>query len=199
MYNKNVTIGVDLDGVVFDFVTDLVNFTNARFGHQDNPEDVDHWDWWTCRKMDITKTEFIQGMEEYTRLRMWRNMPIYPDVKSNLCSLSLQGADIIYITDRPRDARRSTVRSILSNGLPFDGIEFIPHDQKAKFAKFRGVDYVIDDKIETVIDYCKHDIKTYLKVDNHNISRLGELEEVSLKTVSNFREFAEYIRSENVL
>jgi uncharacterized HAD superfamily protein len=202
MKNDNVTIGVDLDGVVFDFVKDFINFTNARFGYNNKEEDVIHWNWYECPSIDMTKGEFIQGLEEYTRLRMWRDMPIYPDVKSNLCSLSLQGVDVVYITCRPRGSRRSTVRSILSNGLPFDGIEFIDHTQKAKFAKFRGIDYVIEDKVETVIEYAQNKIHTYFRIDNHNRGRISEVKNAIstydydeyVTEVDNFREFAEDMR-----
>jgi uncharacterized HAD superfamily protein len=201
LINERTVIGVDLDGVIFDFITDFTNFTNARFGRKNNPEDVNNWNWWECHNINLTKEEFIQGLEEYTRLRMWRDMPIYSDVKSNLCSLSLQGADILYITCRPRDARRSTVRSILSNGLPFDGIEFIEHTQKAKFAKFRGIDYVIEDKVETVIEYANQEINTYFRINNYNRSKIDfvyeniEGNEKYIKLVTNFRDCAEDIRN----
>jgi len=199
--NKGKFVGVDLDGVVFDFVTDFVKFYNARLGYTDHPDDVVKWDWWECPNLRITKDEFNMVLNEYTRLRMWRDTPIYSDVKSNLCSISLQGVDVIYITCRPKESRRSTVKSILSNGLPFDGIEFVDHTEKAEYAVFRNMSAVIEDKVETVISYAKAGLKTYFRVDNHNRNRVDEVMNAlndeqtnNLVLVDSFREFAEDIR-----
>jgi len=210
--SDNIVIGVDLDGVVFDFIRDFVDFYNARFGYNDDPKDVIKWNWWECPNLSITFEQFIQAMGEFTRLRMWRDMTIYPDVKSNLCSISLSGADIIYITCRPRESRRSTARSILSNGLPLDGIEFLDHEEKAEFAKLRGINIVIEDKVETVLDYISVGLETYFKIDQHNNDRWENIkihridkdytERVvtdemfsHIHPVNSFREFADKIRN----
>jgi len=161
-------IACDLDGVVFQFTTKFIEFYNARFGLNDKPDDVTDWNWWTCPNISVTKEQFLQAMDEFTKLRVWQNIPIYDDVYANLCALSLAGHEIVYLTVRPPEARRATAKSIIKNGLPFDGLIFTEHENKIDVAKAIGCDCAIDDKLETVYSYAANKMHVYLKLLNHN-------------------------------
>ncbi len=148
-------IAVDLDGVCYKFTKGFSDYLRVRLDNPGITEDkITKWNWWEIEEFGITQEEWLRCFDEFTRHRMWQGLELFPEAKEALVSLYEQGGEIYYITARPRESRRSTVKAILSDGLPFDGITFAKN--KAEIAVALDAKYAIDDSLRNMFDYCGH-------------------------------------------
>lgn len=180
-------IAVDLDGVCCNFIDGFLRYMNVRLNlyPKITHNHITTWNWWELN-LGFTEYEWNVCFQEFTENRMWQSLDIFDDVMPSLCSLSEEGHEIYYLTDRPRKARRSTLKFLLHNGLPVDGIIFTK--KKIPIAKSLGITIAIDDKTETVEEYYDAGIIAVLRnhLYNTNTNRYN-------MKVNNMREFHEYI------
>lgn len=182
-------IAIDLDGVCCRFDEGFLEYMNLRLNLK-NPikkEQITTWNWWEL-ELGITKEQWVDCFNEFTNNRMWQALKVYPDVTAALCSLSQQGHELYYLTDRPKEARRATLKFLLQNGLPIDGIIFTKN--KITIAVTLGITVAIDDKIETVEAYYDAGIKSVLRRHPYNTTTKR-----FTKEVNGMREFHDYILS----
>jgi len=186
-FGEKMNIAIDLDGVVFDFVGGFLKYFNSRYNMKIEKNWINKWDWHKCYDFSITKEQFDIAFKEFTEFRMWTDLNIFPEARDALCSLAGQGNQIFYLTDRPKDARRATLKAILSNGLPIDSIIFTSFLNKADVAKQLDIKIAIDDKIETIESYYKASIcsvkmnrpyNTICRVYNGSVNNLQEFKKI---------------------
>lgn len=182
-----MNIGVDLDGVVFDFITGFLKYFNSRYNMDIQKEWINKWSWDECYNFSITKEQFNITFEEFTEFKMWTALEVFPGAKEALCSLSAKNNQIFYLTDRPKDARRATLKALISNGLPVDSIIFTSYAKKADIAKQLNILVAIDDKPETIEAYKKANIysvkmerpyNNYFCCENTSVSDLQEFKKI---------------------
>jgi uncharacterized HAD superfamily protein len=190
-------IAVDLDNTIFDFCGEFLRFSNIRFSHDDKICDIDRWDFWNSPNIKLTKDEFDKGFMEFTENKCWHAIPIFPDAKFALCSLSSMGHSIYYMTDRPKNARRATLKALLGNGLPIDSVLFIGFEDKASVAKQLKIDIAIDDKPETIELFRKAGIVPVIRRIEHNFSYIEKNNLTSsfspIKVCNNMTEFMKVV------
>lgn len=155
-------IGVDLDGVCCDFCGGFSSYLNDKYNLNITEDKITSWHWWEIEEFNLTKEMWLESFSEFTNFKMWQDLEIFPHVKNVLCALSKKH-EIYYLTDRPNESRRSTLKFILKNGLPVDSIFFCDSSKKSLIAKTLSIDVTIDDKPSTIIDYKKNNIKTIIK------------------------------------
>lgn len=177
MSNK-LTLGIDLDEVCCDFVTGFLEYFNVRW--QVSPPitkpQINDWHWWEIPELKdvLTKERWQTAFDEFDRQRMWQELEIFPGVKHVLCALFEEGHHIYYLTDRPKDSRRATLKFILHHGLPIDSIVFSNGSSKAKIAQAMGVHIAIDDKPKTLLMYQALGIVPVIMLRAHNRRFAGE-------------------------
>jgi uncharacterized HAD superfamily protein len=170
--SAGLTLGVDIDEVCCDFVTGFLEYYNIRW--QISPpitkSMINNWYWWDIPEIEqiVTKERWNIAFAEFDRQRMWQGLTIFPGVKHVLCALFEEGHHICFLTDRPKDARRSTLKFILHHGLPVDSIVFCNGSSKAKIAQSMGVNIGIDDKPKTLQMYQELGIQPVIMLRGHN-------------------------------
>lgn len=178
-------VAVDLDGVIANFDKRFLEFTNVHFDRENDPKDIDKWEYWHCEKIDFSEDDFFKGLELFTSYKVWQSIEPYPNAVDAICCLNSM-ADIYYVTARPKNSERTTLKFLINNGFPMGrGILFCYDSKdKANIAKNLKIDIAIDDKIETIYDYDQSGIKTILRSHKHNKPQkkvqhlIGEIEDI---------------------
>lgn len=183
-----MNIAIDLDGVCADFVKRFLEFTNIRYNHTDHPDMLEYWDWWKSKDIQITEQEWMDAFEEFTRYRKWQSIEVIQGAVDALCILNTWGFNIYYLTDRPKEARRATLKFLLKNGFPIDSVIFAKSRDKCRVAKSLDIEIGVDDKPDTVQSYhdagiqpilidCFHNRKYDFKPDSWEPPRFTSLVE----------------------
>jgi len=141
-------IGIDLDGVCYDF-------TAAYLANQAPPPPgfvADKWEFY--KDLGQTTEQFLDQCRRMVRTGLlFRKGDLLPGTKEAFDALIEQGHTIHIITDRcsldPEDSdliKQHTLDWLEDNGLRYDQIRFT--GDKAAAAEELGLDYMIDDRIE---------------------------------------------------
>lgn len=147
-------IGVDLDGVVFDFAGAFLNYCNIKYGTNNHPADCTEWNFQDCANIHLTEQMVLESFDDFNKYRMWQSMDVFPDVKESLCALEAMGNKIIYITHRMEGSERPTLKAIIKHGLPIHGIFFCETSkEKADICRKMDIPLAIDDKYDTIKEY----------------------------------------------
>jgi uncharacterized HAD superfamily protein len=196
MMQSGLTLGVDLDEVCCDFVTGFLKYYNVRWRVSPpiTKSMINDWYWWNIPEIrgEMTEERWKQAFQEFTRARMWQGLDIFPGVQQSLYALFEDGHHICYLTDRPKDARRSTLKFLLHHGLPVDSIVFSNGSSKAKIAKAMGVDIAIDDKPKTLLRYREAGIIPVIMLRGHNAK--FSMMNKDIKSVSDLVEFYGFVK-----
>ena len=157
-------IGVDLDGCVYDFGSKFLAMLNLRLGTNYGYYDQTHWFYEESLGIDKKITEEV--FKCFVDNKMYQSLDIYPYAQEGLCLLESQGYHIHYITSRPHEGIRPTLKKILSDGLPMTGIYFCNTDEeKIKYSKNNDISLVIEDKPSIIDLYMKNGIKV-IKIEH---------------------------------
>lgn len=102
---KTVTVGIDLDGVLFNFPRSFSMLANTIFGNRcpilNGPQDAKMWNWTTW--YPITKDEeniLWKKISETTNF--WENVPLLDNIDISYMNNSfstLERLNVYYITD----------------------------------------------------------------------------------------------------
>jgi uncharacterized HAD superfamily protein len=145
-------IGWDVDGVIADFVGDVL----TQLGRDEYYIDIDQ-----IIEHDIMKyiPESVREKYDARLATCFEHLPIYSETLKIIESIPAQH---YYITVRPQ-AVMQTYRWFAKHNIPSQGI-FFAHDEheKAEIASFLHLDAYIDDKYENVVAVAKHVKKTFL-------------------------------------
>jgi hypothetical protein len=149
-------VGVDLDGVLVNFIKTYIQLFRDQFGDQ-FPQGYNETQWRSWHdeyKYGYTPEQTIQVWD---RIKddpwFWERLDGYKTVESDLQYLqNLQddGASIYFITDRPgRSVKGQTERWIRKHWRPnFKNPTILITNEKGLAAKILGLDFYIDDKPE---------------------------------------------------
>lgn len=196
----------DLDDVVFDFVSYFLEFTNELFGHKDHPLDITDWNWWDCPEIDLTLDEFLYGMKLFGKGGYVRDIPVFDNIAPHILDLEERGADIYFVSDRPESAMKDTQEALRKNHLPTNPIDGQPRlilckaKEKAALCQKLGINIVIDDKFETVMECSEAGITSILMYRGHNLKQWHEEYDKNgykrIRVATYFSDFADIVREE---
>ena len=115
-----IRIGVDLDGVLYDMVSELLDHWNYDYETELEPEDITEYKMWQC--LGCSEEHFKEWYSgEVTERGFLLDLPLYPDAESWLIDLSYfedswgeaMPNDIIFITARqPRISAIDTAEAL---------------------------------------------------------------------------------------
>lgn len=150
---KELKIGVDLDGIVFDFLTPYIEFVNKKRGLGINDpaltrSQVNSWNWLVDQGY-CTYEEEKELFKEFIYTGGFLNLPIIEGARHNLYKLVYDlGCDVNYITSRHESSLYDTFEAIERAGLGFGGVHFSSKDNpKWELCKALDIDVLIDDHI----------------------------------------------------
>lgn len=112
-------LGIDLDGVVADFITGWMLLYNREFDTQLTPDLVDHWD-------AIPDLTHFADMDEFwvwadggpDRDGLFRRLPTYPGALPTLDALAAAGHHIVILTTKPAEAVHDTFAWLAEQRVP---------------------------------------------------------------------------------
>lgn len=171
-------IAVDIDGVLADWISAFLNFSNVVYGYNDKPEDVEDWKMWECERISLSQKKFSDAFAAFNEQRRWQSIKPIEGAVETMCALDNAGHTIYYITARPKGSERATAKFLLKNGFPLSGgLIFSDSGEKANIAERLGIDIGIDDKQSTICEYYKKNITTILINATYNWNLSWEVEE----------------------
>lgn len=161
-YLNTIKIGLDLDGVIVDFVKGFYEWFNEPI------EDVLFWN-----------SPFIRKNYDLVKMNsnFWLSLPrrIEPN--------DLNFEPHCYITSRSID-NEITREWLLSNGFPDVPVYSVGHDEsKVEVAKSSGIDIYVDDRYENFIELNREGICTFLMTASYNLKY-----DVGFKRINNLSE-----------
>lgn len=127
MTAPSIKIGVDLDGVLYDFTEALRQYMIDEYGYKREwlPEPAQ---WNTWESWNIVKPTFFRYFREgVEKGRIWRDGDIEPDVLSTLLRLKNAGDTIHIVTHRNGQGPMgiaSTAHWLAEKEIPYDTLTF---------------------------------------------------------------------------
>jgi uncharacterized HAD superfamily protein len=130
---EQVTVSVDLDGTLADFMTPALTAVNLRFGSSYSYQDIIHHDAKTWMPSDHHDhfMEFVRDPEVYGRLD-----PL-PEGIEVVLGLAERDCSIVITSHRPPAALRPTRDWLLRHGVPYSQLS-VSYGSKAALAEGYG-------------------------------------------------------------
>ena len=200
-----INVGVDLDGVVANFVKRFSQFCNQLYGDkcrviEDNNE-VKEWDWqlwYPVKDTEVQRTwaEIINTRDFWLSLELlnrgqWEYF-IDKIGKSN-------NINVYFITTRQETtgmtATKQSAQWLENNSWKQPYV--IKTMNKEKFIEDLNIEFFIDDKAENIIDIKKHNptCRVYAQDLPYNLAKLTQ-SRIEYKRVPGLRQFADDILKE---
>lgn len=180
-------VGLDLDGVVFDFAT-VVQKHFSDYLKRDLPFPRT---WEFYEEWDLTAGQFYDLLDLFTHEREMFDVeaPI-PKTMVGWQALRDQGLNIHIITHRSPSAYGQTVKWLERYRLIPDSLHFSGDKARILSAITSGESASIDDHYEQYISYCRNGVNAFLFDQPWNRNHAG-------RRVHTLPEFAEYVRVYN--
>lgn len=137
-------IGIDIDGVVADFVKTFIPLVRERYGVALAEHDIYVHDLFLV--LGITESEAI----ELIRATICSDLDLIDGAKEAIDRLN-QEHDVILLTARPEDLSGVTQRWLRKTGIKYR--ELVHFRQGQKFAPDYAFDIVVDDHLQEVIRF----------------------------------------------
>jgi 5'(3')-deoxyribonucleotidase len=133
--HATLVIGVDMDGVLADQVTGILDVANARYGTSLSYEDVREW------RLPIGSTDIAELIAaEMADTVYVGDMPVHPGAKRMMQTLEERGRAYV-VTARPPVAEPATQDWLLLNRIPHNGLILAEEGKK----HLHALDVLIDD------------------------------------------------------
>ena len=189
-------IGIDLDDVLVDFISEYVKISNSLWGVPTlNTEPID-WEW---SNFNMTKEQHSAIWQKIRDTRnFWMNLGRAKGVSSHNVRALAKIHDLVFITARIPTKGYSVQQQAatwlsLELGLKYPTV--IEESEKGPLAAALHLGYFIDDRPKNCIEIMNAvpTCGVYLKDSSHNLSYKVPLE---INRVKNFNKFAEFVLRE---
>lgn len=115
---KSLRLGIDLDGVVADFVAGWISRYNQEFEADLSPLSVQTWDGLHTLTHFRDSTEFWRWASDHGGSSVFRHLETYEGATAALDELARQGHEIVIITLKPDWAVHDTFAWIADHRVP---------------------------------------------------------------------------------
>ena len=168
---KKDTVVIDIDGVLADYRTGLLNWIIAN-KHGDLNRNAfelenEYSVWVDERSMNISYREWLEVLEEFRMTRGKVGIPTFP-YASQLCKYLKEKGYVIYLlTSRPIDIYSNiyidTKEWLQKNDIPYDNLFWCRHKAEMVFRNglIDRTAFAIDDEYKHIEHYSKLGIKTF--------------------------------------
>jgi len=151
-----VKIGIDLDGVVFDYQAYFIDEFNTNNGTNFTKADwTDHY----FSKTGLSPQAFWAIVKEHSDTEAFKYLTPIEGAREGIRELHRKNS-IHIITHRIGHAQEDAVYSLNANNIPYESISFTA--SKGKMCYILGIDVAIDDVYEKCEDMAKYGIETLL-------------------------------------
>ena len=190
-------IGIDLDEVTADLITQLLDFYYKKTGKLIRKKDFHSYNWWEV--WGVTREEAIKIYYDFYNSRYYDNIkPIEKAIES--INYLKDKNEIFIITSRPTDHKKKT-NLWIKRHLPNVPVKVIYSDDfykegnssKQNICKKLGISLIIEDHKKYSMDCAESGIRTILfnkpwnqGVEHKNIVRVEDWTE-AIKEVNKFR------------
>ncbi|MCK4787856.1 MAG: hypothetical protein KAV87_29145 [Desulfobacteraceae bacterium] len=177
--DKNLNIGIDIDGVIVDLVSAMLPILSESCGYGVTHADITEY--------DIGKALKIEGQMAYIWKAVYNDAFLInaPAIKGALDGLNrISNHAIILITGRPQKTQIATEQWLGKNFIKYDRLIF---SQQGKHIYHDDIDMFIEDQYEEACNMVAAGIPTILfnqpwnqrLVDSSNIKRVRDWEEIT--------------------
>ena len=135
-------IGIDIDGVISDFVKDFIIVVKKEYGLDLREQDIYAHDLFLV--LGITEEEAM----ELIRKNLIRDLDLIPGVKESLDKLRNEN-EIYLLTARPDDLNNITKDWLKRKEIPYD--ELIHLNEGEKHQVNLGLDIIVEDNLKDAI------------------------------------------------
>jgi uncharacterized HAD superfamily protein len=142
--NRRPRIGVDVDGVLADQISNVLPLVAERHGVDLSYEDITDWQLPIGSSSDI-KEEILRALADEAYVVA---MPVHLGARNFLDALSAV-SEVTIVTARPNDARHATLEWLARNRLTYD--HFINSKESEK--GLHGTDVLVDDFLGNVAQF----------------------------------------------
>lgn len=186
-------IGIDLDGVCFNFIKGFSDWLTKRLGVKISEKDIKSYYWY--ESLDVTKDQFFSEFHRFGRNGGYRYLELLDGTKGALSLLSANAAELFYITNRPNYAYRDTIEALEEHNFPFRKNLIFANGKKSPVIRDKVIDIFIDDSPSTLADIC---VNTSADVYCRDYPYNRHLDEAFLTRVSSWKEFLEHVLGRKV-
>jgi len=144
-------IGLDLDGVLAEFVEPFVTELKKKFDIDLTRSDIISYD--LAEMTGLGKTEFDRFLDTLAASGFYASLEPTHGVPSSVRSLA-KLYDICILTTRPEASRRDTVRWLRRHRIPYDALEFCEFANKV--SKDDQLAVFVDDNLEQAAIAAEH-------------------------------------------
>ena len=185
---EKMKIGIDIDGVIANFIKKFLEFYNRKTGNSFSTENWVTYNFWDF--MSITKEEGKKLMEEFYSLEDFDEIPLIEGSKEAIPELAKQN-QIYIITARPLRWGEKT-KKFFDKHFPGKQINLIhsrdENDKtiyKREICKNLGVTILIEDHADIALQCAERGVRVFLfdclynqKVFHENIVRVKTWKEI---------------------
>jgi uncharacterized HAD superfamily protein len=155
-------VGVDADGVLFDFNGAMQALFLSHYGIEYPLDAITAWDYTDC--LPVTQEQFQFCFERLMRYEC-EQMPLVPGAVEGMKWLAMAaGADQWVITARPDYSYAATKWALRHHGVPHSALIFA--DDKTEFADVLCC--MIEDKAQTAMEFAELGVPVVLLDYPHN-------------------------------
>lgn len=185
-------VGIDIDGVLADYVKGFVAFINKTLGTDYDYTQVKEYNVPKSLGLSVNEGKLLKDL--YRRSGAKRTLPTMPGAAEFTKRLKSMGVNIILLTARPEDKYSSiyydTLHWLRENDIEFDLLLF----DKSKGERLdkvlgdeRKLDFFVDDVLKNLEDVSKYTNQLFLVNKPYNIG----LPDLELKRINNLMEIFE--------
>jgi 5'(3')-deoxyribonucleotidase len=143
---SELTVGIDLDGVLGDQVVDVLPRIKQRLGIELRYDDITEF------RLPLGATDLSAEIREAQLDESYlRDMPAFEGSPGIVAELRRRHS-VVLITARPPESLAATERWLQANGFVFDDIVNAEESKKS----VHGLDVLIDDYTGNVLDFLEH-------------------------------------------
>lgn len=149
-FKGRLTVGIDLDGCVQDFVGGFLEYLNKKYNKNVTKDDVLDYYWYECVDW-MTEEMFWESFHEFGKAGGYFSLAVR-DGFAETFNYVKENHDYYFITHRPDYAYDDTVKFLGETfGVSEDKIIFAPGNKSVTVNRL-GVDVFIDDSPKTLMD-----------------------------------------------
>ena len=186
-FTKNNIIGVDLDGVIGNF---LERFSQIAFSKYGTRLEINRLPCYWIEK--CTSLSEKQVLEILSSQKLYKSISPFPFARTSLNTLHKSGCQIHIVTDRPTDFYKITNNWLRRNGFVWDRLVLVKAKDKSSYAYKNNITCFVEDRYDTAISLANSCKEVYLFDRSYN---QGELPQ-NVKRVSSWSELLQ-IKSPN--
>lgn len=181
---QHLFYGIDLDGVLFNFLDPFNDWLSKHLGVEIHANGITDYSWWKCID-GLTEEEFWAEFDRFGKSGAYGKMELIPGAKQGLNALS-QVFDIAFITARPDYAYDDTVMALKKHfGFGADRLFMARNCNKSYFVNELGINFFIEDAPHHAIDIVE---KSTARVDLMNTPYNQDVNHPKIKRVSSWDE-----------